>query len=300
MNYRMDNKYVQAACQSIKYLIAVSILMLMVFVTNVYAKWSIAQMESGIDFQIEGRYPEAINEYYRVIEKEPQNLYAYYNLICIIEIVLGDFNSSIQLCDKAISIAENKMVFSNQGKKEIKKEDIDTLASKIKERRKILVQKLFKSLEAPSSPRYVVIKSKKRILKIADDVLRKSKVPVEPQKGFRFLKIKNNKYQVVVSTGEIDWTNGKDIKLIYMNSNKRIELPVSEKIAGYKKIVNNYSDNNLVRKSKERIDELYYEQARATGYEEDYELYLAECPDGKHVQEVREILNKTGKKNAFR
>lgn len=277
----MNNKYVQVACQSINYLIAVSMFMLMVFVTDVYAKWGTAQMESGIDFQNEGRYPEAINEYYRVIEKEPQNLYAYYNLICIIEIVLEDFNSSIQLCDKAISIAENRRVFFNQGKNEIKKEDIDTLTSKIKERRKILIQKLFKSFEVPLSPRYMVIKSK---------------LPVETQKGLRFLKIKGNKYQVMTSTGEIDWIKRKDVKLIYMNSNKRIELPVTEKIAGYKRIINNYSDNNLVRKSKERIDELYYELARATGYEEDCERYLAECPDGKHVQEVREILNKTGKK----
>jgi len=41
-----------------------------------------------------------------------------------------------------------------------------------------------------------------------------------------------------------------------------------------------------------RIDELYYERTRTKNTIDHYEHYLAECPGGKHVQEIKENLKK--------
>lgn len=290
----MFHKSQRMLLQATNYLIVISIFIQMVFVTETYAKWGIYKLEDGISYQNEGRYPEAITEYYKVLEMGPQNLYAYYNLAYIIEIVLEDFGSSIKFCDKALSIAENIKSFSSSGTKGINKDEIDTITLKLKERRSILIQKMFNSIEGPSYPRYVVIESKKKIFSQPKANAREIiKTSVEMRKDVRFLKMKNDWYQVMAFSGEIGWVRGKDVQLVYMNSNERIELPVSEMVKRYKKISNNFADN-MALKSKERIDELYYKQARTKNTIDHYEHYLAECPDGKHVQEIKENLKKSG------
>jgi len=294
----MFHKSQRIFLQATNYLIVISIFIQMVFVTDIYAKWGIYKLGDGISYQNEGRYPEAITEYYQVLEAGPQNLYAYYNLAYIIEIVLEDFGSSIKFCDKAISIAENIKSFSGPETKDINKDELDTITLKLKERKKIIIQKIFNSIEGLSFPRYVVLKPGKKIFSKPDMNAKEiSKSSVSMRKDVRFHKLKNNWYQVTVFSGEIGWVRGKDVQLVYVNSNERIELLVYEMIARYKEISNNFVDNNMSLKSKERIDELYYERARTKNTIDHYEHYLAECPGGKHVQEIKENLKKlTGPK----
>ena len=73
----MFHKSQRLLLQATNYLIVISIFIQMVFVTETYAKWGIYKLEDGISYQNEGRYPEAITEYYQVIEEVPQNIYAF-------------------------------------------------------------------------------------------------------------------------------------------------------------------------------------------------------------------------------
>lgn len=213
--------------------------------------------------QDQGRYPEAISEYYKLIEKDPHNLEAYFNLAMIIEIVLEDNKNAIMLYDKALSIASNKKAFFFPGQECVDIEFVNTTISKMKERKRGLIQNIFSSIDGIVFPRYIVLIPGKHILSkpvVGSQELGKD--TTKARNEFRFVSIINNWYQVMVPLEETGWIKGDDIRLIYQNSNESIRLSISEKAARYKMFTSNFPEHELATKAKERLRELSRELSK--------------------------------------
>ncbi|MGR3218411.1 MAG: hypothetical protein ACUZ8H_01155 [Candidatus Anammoxibacter sp.] len=209
----------------------------------------------AIKFQEQGRYPEAITTYYNIIEKNPKNLHAYYNLAMILGIVLEDYKSAIKLYDKAISIIENKITFFMPVEKGESKEELNNFLSKLKKEKEDSIQKMFNSIEGITFPRYIELKSGKKLS--SQPFAKSGKLDassIDQKNEFRFIDIKNNWYRLVVSSNNEAWVNGSDIRMIYRNSNERITLTSYEKAERYKMFSNRFPVHELAKEARKRMN----------------------------------------------
>ena len=209
----------------------------------------------AVKFQEQGRYPEAITEYYEIIEDNPKNLNAYYNLAMVLEIVLADYKSAILLYDKAISIAENKIAFFMPGQEGDSKEYLSNLLSKLSKQKEDAVQKMFNSIDGITFPRYIELNSKKELSSQPFEKSDKLEASSIGQKNeFRFINIKNNWYCLAINSTKQAWINGEDIRMVYRNSNERILLTGDEKAERYKSFANSFPMHELVKEAKKRMN----------------------------------------------
>lgn len=235
-------------------LIAISLILLSGAINNSFAKDG-QSLDTAIKHLLAGRYPDAITEYYEIIEKDPQNVNAYYNLAVIIELILEDYESSMKFIDKALSIAENKKLFSLYGQEGMDKENIDNTIPKIKARKESLIQKIFNSIEGAIFPRYIVLKTGKTVSTspFASNSEKSSISTTKTENEIRFIGIKNNLYQVATHSGELAWVKGDNIRLIYQNSNEKVMSTDDEKMARYKDFVNSFIDHKSTLEAKKKI-----------------------------------------------
>ncbi len=223
------------------------------FTTNSFADVD-KSLLPAIKFQEQGRYQEAITKYYDIIEKNPKNLKAYYNLAMILEIVLADYMSAILLYDKSISIAENKIAFIIPGQEGESKEGLNNLLSKLNKGKEDSVQKRFSSIEEITFPRYIELKSGKKLSSQPFEKSGKLEASSIGQKNeFKFIDIKNNWYRLVASSTDEAWVNGKDIRMIYQNSNERTALTGNEKVERYKSFANSFPMHELAKEARKRM-----------------------------------------------
>ena len=212
----------------------------------------------AIKHQDEGEYPQSITKYYNIIEKTPKNLKAYYNLAMILEIVLADYMSAILLYDKAISIAENKIAFFIPGQEGESKEELNNLLSKLNKGKEDSVQKMFNSIEGITFPRYIELKSGK---KLSSQPFKKSgkleASSIGQKNEFKFIDIKNNWYHLVAFSTDEAWVNGIDIRMIYRNSNERRTITSQEKAERYKRFANSFPEHELAKEAEKRMNKLY-------------------------------------------
>ena len=209
----------------------------------------------AIKHQDKGEYPEAITKYYNIIEKKPKNLKAYYNLAMILEIVLADYMSAILLYDKAISIAENKIAFFIPGQEGESKEGLNNLLSKLNKGKEDSVQKMFNSIEGITFPRYIELKSGKKLSSQPFEKSGKLEASSIGQKNeFKFIDMKNNWYRLVVSLTDEAWINGNDIRMIYRNSNERRMITSGEKSERYKSFTNSFPEHELAKEARKRMN----------------------------------------------
>ena len=209
----------------------------------------------AIKHQDKGEYPEAITKYYNIIEKNPKNLKAYYNLAMILEIVLADYMSTILLYDKAISIAENKIAFFIPGQEGESKEGLNNLLSKLNKGKEDSVQKMFNSIEGITFPRYIELKSGKELSSQPFEKSGKLEASSIGQKNeFKFIDTKDNWYRLVVPSTDEAWVNGNDIRMIYRNSNERRMITSGEKSERYKSFTNSFPEHELAKEARKRMN----------------------------------------------
>jgi tetratricopeptide (TPR) repeat protein len=212
----------------------------------------------AIKFQEQGRYTEAITKYYNIIEKNPKNLKAYYNLAMILEIVLEDYKSAILLYDKAISIAENKIAFFIPGQEGESKEELNNILSKLNKEKEDSIQKMFNSIDGITFPRYIELKSGKKLFSQPFEKSEKLDASSFGRKNeFRFIDIKNNWYRLITNSTDQAWVNGNDIRMIYRNSNERIAKNGNEKAEGYQRFANSFPEHELAKEAEKRMNKLY-------------------------------------------
>ncbi len=211
----------------------------------------------AIKHQDEGEYPEAITKYYNIIEKSPKNQEAYYNFATMLEIVLADYEGAILLYDKAISIAENKIAFFVPGQEGESKEKLNNILSKLNKGKEDSIQKMFKSIDGITFPRYIVLKTGKSVSSqpLVSDKLETSEIGSSNE--FQFINIKNNWYHLVVPPSGEAWANGNDIRMIYRNSNMARTITSHEKAERYKKFANSFPEHELAKEAEKRMNKLY-------------------------------------------
>ncbi len=208
---------------------------------------------SAIKLQDEGLYPQAITEYYKIIENEPHNFKAYYNLAVLIDVVLGDYENAILMNDKSLSITKNKIAFFYQEEGGISEEEIKDFVSKIETSKKVLTERIFEVIENPAPQRYIVLKPGKNI---ASNVNKNSNEMKIIQNEFRFLNIKDNRYKIALSDTDSTWISNDYVHLIFHNSNQRTKLTNSAKIEKYKNFMNSFPEHELTVEAEKRVKDL--------------------------------------------